>query len=196
MADRFSGSLPLLLIIKYNTLALTPSFSVSQPVGENSVLTILDTSTGSDSDITGRRVYLRKSDGTFLVPTGTTTDYILWDYADTSIDIDCLDKDYALLITVQWLQDSTILYAYSLLTGLTAHNEDFDYGLTTVLASNPLLINDNSFRANKFDLRTFIDAGNQAIEVGSDIKSAQLCYNQATSIRISSQYYFNESTGT
>lgn len=186
-------------------MALIPSFSVSQPVGENSVLTITDTSTGSDSDITERRVYLRKSDGTFLKPTGTTTDYVLWDYAESSVDIDCLDKDYALLITVQWVQIVTvsgvvvatnILYDDSALTGLTAYNEDFDYGLTTILASNPLLINDNSFRSNKFDLRTFIDAGNQAIEVGADIESAQLCYNQATAIRISNQYYFNESTGT
>ncbi len=178
-------------------MPLNPSFSISQPEGDSSVIIVTDTSSGSDTDITYRKVYLLKSDGTFLVPTGTTTDFIIWDYANASIEIDCLEKDMALQITIEWLNVSnSVLYSAPGLYGLTSYNETFDYNLTSILASNPLLVNDNSFRNNKTNLRLYIDAGNQAIEVGSDIEAAQLCYDEATKLRTSSQYYFNESTGT
>jgi len=175
-------------------MALTASVSISQTVGEPSIVTIEDTSTGSDVNVTSRVVYLLKSDGTFLVPSGTTTDYVVWDYADASIDIDCLDRDYALSITVEWLDvTDVVLYTTNGLYGLTSYNEDFDYDLTTVLAANPLLINDNSFKKNKSDLRLFIDSGDNAITRASDIVSAQQCYTEATNIRLNSIYYFNES---
>jgi len=176
-------------------MALTVSFSVSQTSGESSIVTIADTSTGSDVAVTQRRVYLRKSDGTFLVPDGTTTDYVQWAYADSSIDIDCLDKDYALEITVEWLDvTDVVLYDLTDVYGLTQYNEEFDYGLSTVLASNPLLVNDNSFKQNKSDLRMYIDSGDKAVARSSDITSAQLCYDQATWLRLNSIYYFNESS--
>lgn len=83
-------------------MALVPSFTASPQVGNPSVIILTDTSTGSDSNVTVRHVYLRKSDGNFLVPTGTTTDYIVWPYTDQTITIDVLEKDRALWITVQW----------------------------------------------------------------------------------------------
>ena len=176
-------------------MALTASISVSQTVGDASIVTIEDTSTGSDGSITSRVVYLQKSDGTYLVPSGTTTDYVVWDYADASIDIDCLDKDYALSVTVEWLDvTNVVLYTVTGVYGLTSYNEDFDYGLTTLLAANQLLVNDNSFKDNKSNLRLFIDSGDNAITRSSDIVSAQLCYDQATNLRLNSIYYFNEST--
>ena len=177
-------------------MSFSASFSASQPSGEPSVITLTDTSTGSDASISVRHVYLRKSDGTFLVPTDTTTDYIVWDYADAGIDIDCLDKDYALLITVEWLNvGEVVLHDSSSYNAFTSYNEDFDYTLTTMLSANRLLTNDNTFRQNKFDLRTYIDSGDKALARYSDIANAQICYDAATSVRLGSQYYFNESTG-
>lgn len=87
-----------------------------------------------------------------------------------------------------------VLYSSTGLYGFTSYNEDFDYSLTTILNSNPLLINDNSFRINKTDLRLFIDSGDKAVSRASDIEGAQLSYDEATKLRLSSQYYFNEST--
>jgi RecB family endonuclease NucS len=108
-------------------VALSPAFTVAQTVGNPSVLVITDTSTGSDGTITQRRVYLQKADGTYLVPDGTTTDYIEWALADTEIEIDALDKDYGLSILVEWLNVSDVVvedledeYALSL------YNETFD----------------------------------------------------------------------
>lgn len=174
---------------------LTPSFQVSQQIGLNSTVRLTDTSTGSDGAITSRVAFLQKADGTFAVPDGTSTQYVVWDYADASIDIDCLDKDRALQITVEWLDvNGAILYTSTGLYGLTGFNEDFDYTLTSVLASNPLLINDNSFKENKTNLRLFIDSGDQAVTRSTDIVSAQQCYDQATILRVGSEYFFNEST--
>jgi len=87
-----------------------------------------------------------------------------------------------------------ILYTSTNVFGFTTYNEDFDFGLTSVLASNPLLINDNSFRVNKSNVRLFIDSGDQAVTRSSDITSAQICYDEATKIRSKSVYYFNESS--
>jgi hypothetical protein len=171
-------------------MPLTPSFSVSQPIGKNNTVTITDTSTGSDPLVISRKLYLRKSDGTYIT-LGGATDYIPWSIAVASIDIDTLDKDYALRITVEWLRVSNVQYSEFNIYGLTAYNEDFDYQLTSVLCSNQLLVNDNHFLDSKSELRLLIDAGNQAIETAGDLTSAQLCYDQATDLRVNSQYYFN-----
>lgn len=173
-------------------MSFTPSFTAIQVTGEPSQIVITDTSSGSDVAIDSRRVYLRKSDGTFLVPTGTTTEYIEWNYADTTITIDALDQDYALYVIVQWLTSGgSILYASSILSGFTLYNEEFDYSLTQRLSGNPALINDNGFFSEKSELRTNIDSGNQAIDLAADQYGAQQCYNIATGIRLNSQYYFN-----
>lgn len=166
-------------------MALTPNFSVSQAFGSPSEVTLQDTSTGSDGAITQRRVYLRTATGSFLVPDGTSTDYVEWAYADSTITIDALDKDYGLDIVVQWLDVSnTVLYDKTIATGLTLYNETYDYGLTQKFSGNPLLINDDGFFERKSRIRTDIDSGNQAIVFAEDLFSAQQCYDDATTLRL------------
>ena len=46
-------------------MPLVPNFTASQYSGTPSVITLTDTSTGSDVTITSRRVYLLQSNGTF-----------------------------------------------------------------------------------------------------------------------------------
>lgn len=173
-------------------MALTPNFSVTQTPGSPSIVSIADDSTGSYGAVTQRRVYLAKYDGTFLVPEGTGTEYVEWALADTSIDIDALDKDYSLVLTTQWLDVSNnILYAKSSLYGLTGYGEDFDYSMTQMLAVNPNNVNDSDFFVNKLLLRNYLDSGDNAISRASDQYAAQLCYDQATTLRTGSPYYFN-----
>jgi hypothetical protein len=162
----------------------TPAFSTEQPVGDPSVVTITDDSTGSDAAITQRRVYLQKYDESYLVPDDTDTDYIEWAWADDSIEIDALDKDYALLVIIQWLDASNVvLYTASERIGFTQYNEEFDYQLTQLQSGNPVLISDGRFFELKSLLRTEIDSGNQAISLVVDLYGAQLCYDAATAIR-------------
>jgi len=173
-------------------MPLVPLFTVTQPLGSPSDITLTDSSTGSDVLIVSRRVYFQTSAGTFLVETGTSTDYEAWALADTSATFDVLDKDYGLRITVEWLDTGGgILYDKVGYYGLTEYNEEFDYSRTQNVAANALLMNDNNFWNNKTKLRTLIDSGNNAITNVSDINAAQQCYDQATAMRLSAQYLFN-----
>lgn len=153
---------------------------------------ITDTSTGDDADITQRAVYLRNSKGQFVVPEGTDTDYVLWDIDDTSIDIAALTKDMALTVIVQWLDvNDVVLYDKTLISCLTAYNNQFDYGLVSALAQNFKRTNDMRFDDMRFKLRLYIDDANQAVSLGADVVRAQVCLDLATEIRLGAAYYFN-----
>lgn len=168
------------------------AFTVTQTVGEESTITITSVTSGTDAAVTQRRVYLQTGSGEFLVPTGVSTEYNAWALAAASVDIDCLTKDYGLRVVVQWLNVSNVvLYDSEQFVGLTLYNESFDYLTTQLMASNKLLINDNNFWGNKSKLRTLIDAGNNAITFAEDLDNAQSCYDDATALRLGSQYLFN-----
>lgn len=172
-------------------MSLTANFTTSQTYGVPNSINFVDTSTGTDGTITSRRVYMKTSANTYLVEQGTTTTYEVWAYADSTITLSVLPKDYALEITVQWMAGDTVVTSKVYTLGFTLYNETFDYQLTQVLSGNPLVINDNNFFPNKSDLRVNIDGGNQAIFFATDLFSAQQCYDRATNLRLGSQYYFN-----
>jgi hypothetical protein len=172
-------------------MPLTPNFSASQTIGLESIVTLTDTSTGSDGNITQRRVYLIKYDNTYLVPSGTATDYIVWDYVDSSINIDALDKDYALNIRVVWVNaGGSILYQKTSLYQFSLYNETFYYGLTTSQASTPNIINDTFYYTNKMNLRVDLDSAAQAVELGGSISNAQYCLDNATNYRLNAAKFF------
>jgi hypothetical protein len=108
-------------------MSFVPAFAVSQNVGSPSLLVITDTSTGSDSSITERRVYLKNAAGQYVVPSGTTTDYILWSISDPSIAIDVLSSDMALQIRVDWVDISNIRITQD---GNFRITEDSNYRIT------------------------------------------------------------------
>jgi hypothetical protein len=170
-------------------MPLTPNFTASQVLGFPSNIVLTDTSAGDDPNVDSRRVYFYKSDGTTIVYPDNDLPYEEWWIALESIEFsDFLNKDYALYVLVQWLDvDEIILYSKYAYVGFTMYNETFDYQLTQVLAGNPLVINDNNFFPNKSKLRTLIDSGNQALEYGTDLVSAQICFDNATELRLSSQ---------
>lgn len=171
-------------------MALTPDFSASQPAGQPSVITLTDTSTGSDGTIAARRVYLLNSLGEYVVPDGTSTDYVVWDYAENSIDIDCLTQDAALSITVNWVDSGgAIVETKNILCGFTEYNEEFYYQLTQGQVGSNIQY-DTTYYQNKMQLRVLIDSGNQAITLGDDIYSAQDCYDQATYLRLNGNFYY------
>jgi len=176
-------------------MPLTPNFSTSQPPGQPSVITVTDSSTGSDGAIASRRVYLVDYEGNYIVEsTNTTTTYTPWPLVDTSIDIDCLTEDMALSVVVTWNDVNGVqLYTDTQLTGFTSFNEEFNYSLIQGLAAvgNPsYILQDNQFFQNMMKLRVFIDGGNQAVSLGGDITSAQNCYNLATVMTDAQNYYF------
>jgi hypothetical protein len=172
-------------------MPLVPNFTASQYSGTPSVITLTDTSTGSDVTIASRRVYLLQANGTFLVPAGTTTDYIVWDLVDTSISLDVLSQDTALSITVQWMSGiDTVVTSKTISFAFTAYNETFYYGLTESQVANSNLSASTNWYQTKLVLRVELDSADQAITFASDIYSAQAALNRATYISTNQAYFF------
>jgi hypothetical protein len=175
-------------------MPLVPNFTTSQTAGSPSVINIEDTSTGSDVAVTQRRVYLQDWQGNYVVPSGTTTNYIQWSIGQSTIAIDCLTEDMALEVTVEWLNVSNVsLYDKTELVGFTLYNETFYYSMTQAqaAASTPTtILQDTTFLQNKSNLRLFIDSGDQAVVLGYDIVSAQQCYNLATNLNTNQDFYY------
>ena len=172
-------------------MALTPNFSASQAIGLADEIILTDTSTGSDVAITQRRVYIQNSEGDYLVESGTTTDYEVWAYADSSITLDVLTEDTACNITVRWLDVSNaVLYSKTTLFAFTMNTETFYYSLTQAQTSSPNIINDTFYYGNKTALRSEIDSANNAVEYGSDIYAAQAALDRATTLVNGQNEYF------
>lgn len=175
-------------------MPFSASFTAQSISGSPSDILFADTSTGSDVLILSRRITVQDYADNYLVKTGTTTTYEVWALPlVNSIQLNLLPKDYAVKIRVDWMNVSNVAIYTSTIaaTSFTEHNEAFDYTLTQRMAGNPLLMNDNNFWLHKQQLRTYIDAGNNAITRAGDLYNAQQCYDEATGLRLTSQYSFN-----
>jgi hypothetical protein len=172
-------------------MPLSPNFTASQNSGTPNLIFLTDTSTGSDVTITKRRIYLLQSDGTYLVPAGTATNYIEWALVDVTTSLNVLIQDTALSITVQWLTAGNVEVA-SLTTSFafTAYNETFYYGLTESQVANANLTASTNWYQTKMILRVELDSAYQAISFASDIFSAQAALNRATFISTNQSYFF------
>lgn len=172
-------------------MALTPSFSVAQ--GSNpQEFTLTDTSTGSDGAVVDRRIYIQLADGSYLVPTGTTTDYIPFPLSDgASITISVLTVDYAVSITVQWLDVSNaVLYTLSQSYCFTGNDEEFMYGLVQYMAANPQVLQNTNFIGNCFELNMYVDYAVKAVTEGNDINGAQYLLDLAQAMINNQSMFF------
>lgn len=163
-------------------MAYTVNFTYSQAYGNITLATLTDTSTGTNPGISGRLVYLRKADGTYLTPVNSTTNYIFWPFisgAGDTININVLYKDYALDVTVVWYTGST---QYDTLTSLClfrAYSEKFLRQLTFAQSGRPNLLNNNNYWTQKQKLRTLIDDAIQGVAEINDQTIAQYALNAA-----------------
>ena len=172
-------------------MPITPSISVSQSAGSPSLVGVADTSTGSDLSISVRRIYVQNSLGEYLVPSGTSTDYTVWAYADASISLNILTEDQAVSITVQWLNSSNaVLYSLTEQYCLGQYNKQFFYQLISDLGLQPGTYQDTNYSGNVSILWTNIIAADSAVTYGSDIAASQNCLNRATNMRLNEGDYF------
>jgi len=181
-------------------MAINVSFTVSQVVGSPQNIVLVDTSTGSDVSAVGRRVYVTNSAGQYLTENYTLSDSIAYtDFplvSGSTITLqDILSMDMAVNVTLTYVDVSGNSVATDTsLEGFTLYNESFYYSLTQAQASQntppPTIIQDNNYYSNKTIFRTLIDSGNNAITLGSDITTAQTCYNMATYMQNNQSDYF------
>ena len=175
-------------------MPFVPNFTTSQQAGLPSNVIITDASTGSDGAIVSRRVFLVNYAGEYLVASGTTTNYTVWPLAQSSISIDCLDQDTAVQITVNYVDAGGVtLYTKTSLAGFTLYNLTFYYSLTqgqAAISQPSYILQDTTYFQNKSKLRVLIDSGNNAVTLGYDITSAQICYDLATNMVTNQNFLF------
>lgn len=172
-------------------MPLSPAFSVTQELGSPSVLTITDDSTGSDGTITQRRVYLQKEDGTYLTPADVETDYIPWPIADDEIEIDCLDRDYAVTALVQWLNVSNVVVQYTSEPVLLPIYTKATYiNLIKAQSSRRTLVDHANFYQNLIKLICCIKDAESAILLAQDISSAQAALDRAKKLVDNPSYFY------
>lgn len=171
-------------------MAFAESFSVSQSALSPSVVTLTDTSTGSDGAITSRVVYVSDSDGNYLTGNGTV-DYDVWDWADASINLDILTENTAASIRVDWINSvDTILYTVTDQYCLAQYAKNFAYYLVQQLAQTFNVIQDTSYFSNLAQLWTNIRGALNAVEVADDISASQECLNRCTEMENNQAKYF------
>lgn len=171
------------LITKFDKLLkvpLTANFSSSESLSSNNLVTFLDISTGSDGTITTRRIYILLANGTYLVPTGTTTDYIVWDYANASIVVDILTQSTAASVRVDWLAGSSVVYTKTILMGWDLYDYVFLFGLLQTQTSKPNIIDDSNYYNNTLAMIVNLFQGENAIEKMDDLYSSQAAFNRNT----------------
>jgi len=167
-------------------MAITVAYSTNQVVGAPQNIVLVDQSTGTDVTAVSRRVFLVNAAGEYVTESGTTTAvaYTEWPLADgNTLTLDVLSQDDALNITLSYVTAGGAVANGATLTslnGFTLFNESFLYTLTQAQSSDPAIIQDTNYYANKSKLRENIDSGNQAITLADDIQSAQQCYDLAT----------------
>lgn len=178
-------------------MPITALFSAAQSYATPSSITFTNLSTGTDVSAVSLRISLLTAQGTYLVPSGnSSTQYITWPILSSTLTVDVLGgtegKDYALYCLMEYLNVSGgVVASKAQVLGFTTYNENFDFTLSQMLSGNSPLMNDNGFFGKKSLLRTYIDSGNKAVEIASDYLTAQICYDEATSIRKAAQYLFN-----
>lgn len=175
----------------------TGNFTASQSQSLTTLI-IQDTSDYSSegqNTFSTRIIYLNKNDGSTLVPDGSNFTYIPFPFSlGNIINIDVLDRDYALSITVEWISlapQPGSTYTKSQLYLFDFYGEQFMYGLVQEdTAAYPAIVNDTVFMKNWMRLRTWYDQAQSAVGIGGDINAAQICLDQAYVMISNQNMYF------
>lgn len=172
-------------------MAFEPSFTIAQDPLSPSTVVVTDSSTGSDSNITRRIVYISDSAGDYLVPTGTTTDYIEWAIADSTLSVNILTEDTAVYAEVKWLDiNDTVLYSSSDYFCLAQFNKNFFTYLMQLQGDTPTIPADTNYDSNCALFWSRVQGAINVVINNSDISSSQNCLNKATEMRLNQQKYF------
>lgn len=169
-------------------MSFNGGFSVSSLIVPGG-FTINDTSTGSDSNLTGRTISLIQSDGTLLG--GTTIDFPL--SSGSSITLNVLNIDYCLLILVTWQSSSPLpspsTYSASGLFNFVGNSRAFEDQQIGAIQSNPNILNDTGFYDSLGKLQTDIDCSIQAASTGQQ-SSAQAALSRIQYMIINQNKFF------
>lgn len=165
-------------------MAFNGNFGVVQN-SDLASLTFTDTSTGSDTNLTARRIYPRNSAGVLVLPSGNTSGYIDWPLPlGTALTVDLLSKDLALNIQVIWISSSPLAppstYDITNLNVFTKYTKTFIYNRSQDLAAQESLRNDSQWFNSYSQLQSNVDTAELCGTTDIlDIQAAQTALDQA-----------------
>src|ERR1700751_3277271 len=154
-------------------MSFSQNFSSSQSISTPSIITLVDTSTGTDNSLTNRMVTVTLSDGTTLVPAGTTSSFFNWPYSDGSITVNLLDKSTVANVLVVWLSGSTANYSKEILMEWNLYDYLFLFELLQTQTSDPDILSDANYYSNFLKMIVNLFNASNAVTYMSDIYSAQ-----------------------
>lgn len=166
-------------------MPFSQNFTVAQTSANPAFIILTDTSTPPNDyatyNIDIRRITVTDYLGNFIVPAGTTTNYIEWPLLDNPISLDLLTQDMAVNIKVQWLDSFDVeLYELNNNYCFTEFNKQFLYYLIQLQSMTYSIIQDNNYWGNVGILWTNIIGAINSVEIGNDIFASQACLNRAT----------------
>lgn len=172
-------------------MSFSPAFTVSQSAATPNIIVLQDTSTGVDASITQRRIYITDNEGAYIVPSGTSTDYIVWPLATNPISLNVLTQDTAANIFVEWLDVSnTVLYDDDNDYPLIEYGKQFYFYLIQQLALNPSTYQDSNYASNLALFWTYIIGAINAINIGSSLSASQALMNKENDMQNNQSKYF------
>jgi len=172
-------------------MPIVPSIIVSQSGLTPTSVTVEDNSSGSDAAIASRRIYFQTNQGTYLVVTGTTTDYEIWPYANASQTWNLLPTDHAISLTTEWLNvDGDVLYTFTGLYCLRQNNKNFLVYLGQLQALSPSILQDPIYAGNISTYWAYVQYADSMVEFGADISNSQNLLDKATYMMNHETLYF------
>lgn len=174
-------------------MPLTPNFTGSQSLAYNSIITLTDTSTGSDITITVRDIEIRLANGNWLDENGnesTTQVRISWAYADVSKALNVLSQATSPDITVRWLAGSTPVYEKTISFGFVLQDYVFMLGKLQNQSSNPGVIQDTNYYNSFIQFIVNLSNAENAITYADDIYSSQNALNKNQNFITNDGFYF------
>jgi hypothetical protein len=169
---------------------ITPSFTAAQSPLNPGTIILNNTATGSDVTVTEIRVFITDAGGNYIVPAGTTTNYIVWALANPTLTLtDIISEDMALSINCKWVNSGgTMVVEDTQQFCFVLFNKQFAYSLCQGLVP-PITLNTN-YSLSLASLWTSIKGAINAVVENNDIRSSQNCLNQGTELRLKKNLFF------
>lgn len=173
-------------------MPLTPNFSSSESLSTLANVTFLDTSTGSDAGLTGRKIFCRLANGNWLTTAGESTTSASEDWAigDTSITLALLTQSTTSSVTVQWLTGAVVTYTKTILTIWDLYDYVFAFELIQSQTATPGIIQDGNYYQNFFKFITNLWSAEAAVTYGDDLYSSQSALNVNQNLINNESMYF------
>jgi hypothetical protein len=178
------------------------NFSVLQTPANPALLLVEDTSTTSPATnptnyaaygIAARRIYIQDYNGDYIVPAGTTTNYIPWALLDNPITLNVLTQDMAVNIRVDWVDSFGVVvnnYTKNNNYCLTEYNKQFLYYLIQLQSLTYNIIQDNNYWGNVGIFWTNVIGAINCVQIADDITASQVCLNRATYMATNQSAFF------